>query len=249
MNSDSARATRLKKVFNTFLQGKRKVSTKREAEIFLEGLTSHHSPTACLELILASPDGLSTLHEAVRASSDPQFSCGHVLSLLSYLSQPEAKAICEGQLLQKVVAAIVEPPTAWRVLLPLYTGDGLTDVQAEAFAWLCHEIVTHPKQELAYTAEEIETVLKDYPLTTHTNPKVAEFGHRIQKVFHIKLSPDGPAAEGGVDGPGGRHDNDFADFRDISIYPTTSWSRHFHHSTAVLLRLQTQLRTPGLVST
>ncbi|OAQ98505.1 hypothetical protein LLEC1_01897 [Akanthomyces lecanii] len=220
MNSDSARNARLRKVFNAFIHGNRKVSTRRDAEIFLEALTSHPSSSACLEITLASPVGLPTLHDGVRASSDPSFLRGHVLPLLSYLSQPEAKAICESQLLQKTIAAILEPPTAWRALLLLYTVGGMSHEQAEAFAWLCHEIVTHPKQDLALIVKEIETTLKKHPLTAHTNPKVTEFGYRIQKVLHIKFSPDGSADQNGVDGPGGRHDNDFADFRDISIYPT-----------------------------
>ncbi|KAF1730682.1 NFX1-type zinc finger-containing protein 1 [Beauveria bassiana] len=214
-----ARAARLSNVFHAFLHGKRAVSGIRDAELFLEAAQTISSPSECLEFILSSPSGVFAVHRSVRASATLQFICNHALPFIGYLSQPEAKAICEGAFLRQILVAIVEPPTAWNILLEHYTNGGFADKDIEAFAWLCFEIVQHSGSELAAVTSEIESTLKIHPFNCQTNAKAREFGYQIQKVLQVKSSSSATATED-MDGPGGRHDNDFADFRRIAIFPT-----------------------------
>lgn len=218
MASDAARATRLGKLFDAIVDGKRSVSSTRDAELFFEAAHIQPSPSKCLESIISSPAGLSAVHASVRTNASPQFICNYVLPFIGYLDQPEAKAIREGAFLQKVIAAIVYPPTAWHAILQQYTDGELVDKDTEVFASLCLQIVVHPGAELAAITNEIEMTLKSHPFKNCTNVKAREFGYRIQKILQAKSSSITGIED--MDGPGGRHDNDFADFRKISIFPT-----------------------------
>ncbi|KAM3507032.1 hypothetical protein MY10362_002023 [Beauveria mimosiformis] len=219
MQGEGSRVARLKKAFRDFLSGTRSVAATRDAELFLEALRAQPSSSVCLELILGSSSGLAAVHKSVRASSNLPFICSRVLPFVRFLSQPEAKAICEGTLLVQIINAIVSPPTAWNAILGHYVAGGFGEEEVEIFAWLCSEIVMQPTAESAPIAAEIESTLQNQPFTSHTSSKVRELGYRIQKIFQMRAS-SGTTSSEDLEGPGGRHDNDFADFRQISIYPT-----------------------------
>ncbi|OAA49073.1 cbbX [Beauveria brongniartii RCEF 3172] len=219
MQGDGSRVARLKKAFRDFLNGTRSVAATRDAEVFLEALRSQPSSSVCLELVLGSSSGLAAVHKSVRASSNLSFICSQVLPFVRFLSQPEAKAICEGTLLVQIINAIVSPPTAWNAILGHYVAGGFGEEEVETFAWLCSEIVMQPTAEFASIAAGIELTLQSHSFTSHTSSKVRELGYRIQKIFQMRAS-SGTTSTEDLEGPGGRHDNDFADFRKISIYPT-----------------------------
>lgn len=218
MASDGVRAVRLKKIFNSFLHGKRSVSTPHEAEVFFEAARVQTSPSACLEAILASPCGLAVVKSSVRASANLQFISEHVLPFLQYICQTEAKALCEGTLLYQLMVAALQPPTAWNAIQKHYVAGSFADKDAEAFAGLCFEIVTYPGPDLAGMTRDIENAINTRPFTKSPGSKIRELGYRIQKVLQTRFSSTNLDD---ADGPGGRHDNDFTDFRQISIYPSS----------------------------
>lgn len=218
MASNGQRAVRLKKIFNSFLHGKRLVSTPHEAKVFFEAAEVQVSPSACLEAILASPSGLAVVKSSVRASASLQFISDHVLPFFQYICQTEAKALCEGTFLYQLMVAALQPPTAWNAIQKHYVTGSFTDKGAEAFAGLCFEIVTYPGPELAGMTRDIETFINTCPFTKSPGSKTREFGYRIQKVLQTRSSSTNLDD---ADGPGGRHDNDFTDFRQISIFPSS----------------------------
>lgn len=218
MASDGVRAVRLKKIFNSFVYGKRSVSTPHEAEVFFEAARIQTSPSACLEAILASSSGLAVVKSSVRASASLQFISDHVLPFLQYICQAEAKALCEGTLLYQLMVAALQPPTAWNAIQKHYVAGSFADRDAEAFAELCFEIVTYPGPELAGMARDIENATNTRPFTKSPGSKTRELGYRIQKVLQTRSSSTNV---NDADGPGGRHDNDYTDFRQISIYPSS----------------------------
>lgn len=218
MASDPARAARLRKVFNAFLFGERAVSTTKDAELFLEASQTNVSASLCLEAIISNKAGLSTVKLSVRASSSPQFILNHLLPFVSYLSHPEAKALCDGTFLRQILVTILDPPTAWNSIIGNYLTDGFEDKNLEAFAWLCLETLTCPGPELEAIVTEIKDRVKISAFTNDSSSKVQEYGYRIQKVMDTNAVSG--IMEEDLEGPGGRHDNDFADFRKIAIYPT-----------------------------
>ena len=87
----------------------------------------------------------------------------------------------------------------------------------QCFSWLLHELICLPNQQTAtYRAlgqdNSIQTLLLD-----SSSLEVRTLGHRIKHVLSTFNSPNTEDAEFG---PGGRHNNDFANFREIAILPT-----------------------------
>lgn len=221
---NNEQASRFQKVFDAYLRGDRPVSTTHDSQLFLEAAREQPTPSACVEKIIASPSGLRAVRHSVRASDNPRFISSHVLPFILYLSHPDVKSISEGKLLQQIVTTIVDPPTAWSAILGLYVEHGFVDADnnAETFAWLCLQIFTSAVSELIALAKELTTTLQKRPLLDHACHKVREYGQQIRKILKIQSSIGAATAiASDTETPGGRHDNDFADFRQISVYPTT----------------------------
>ncbi|KAL9947569.1 hypothetical protein ACHAP9_006960 [Verticillium nonalfalfae] len=230
-NIDPARTRRLAKTFKDIVAGHRTVSTATDARLYLEAVRAQPDPSACIETIVASEHGIRGISTSVRTDPSPVFLTAHVVPFLEYLADPGIRAIHEGSLLRQMLLAIVNPPIAWNSLLTLWLDDTLQDGNAEVFAWLSLEIVTLPGQELVSIVESLVAAVEKRSFLHDTNPKVRELGYRIQRALKINSAVEsGPIGEA----PGGRHDNDCANFRDISVYPT---SDEFASSLRPFLRL------------
>ncbi|KAM0323930.1 hypothetical protein ACHAQA_008511 [Verticillium albo-atrum] len=216
--TDSVRAERLAKAFRDILTGRRIVSTATDARLCLEAVRAQSSPSSCLESMTASEHGLRAVSLSVRADPSTAFLTTHVLPFMTYLAHPDMKSIYEGKLLRQMLVAILQPPTAWNSLLNLWLNGTLQGDKAETFAWLSLEVVTFPGQEIVTIVEGLVPAMEERGFLEDPDPKVREFGYKIKKAIDLISSPE-LASTG--ESPGGRHDNDFVDFRQISVFPTT----------------------------
>lgn len=216
-NTGGPRTERLRKLFATFTNGRRSVSSITEAQHFLESAQAQASPSRCLE-DLATAHGLESVRKSVRVSSSPSFLCSYVLPFISYLADSDARAIFEGTLLQQVVATIVEPTTVWRAITRIYLADEFPDKieNTKSFAWLSLLIATHSGAQLT-ASTELSDILDQRPLISVSDSKIKSLGYQIQKALQLRFEG---SDHNDPNGPGGRHDNDFVDFRKISVYPT-----------------------------
>lgn len=104
----ATRPTRLTKVFKETLSGKRKITDLGAAKLFLEPAQNHESPSAYVETILASPNGLAVVSSSVRADLSPSFIQSYTLGFIRFLSDPSVKALADGQFLWQLHMTIVE---------------------------------------------------------------------------------------------------------------------------------------------
>ncbi|KAG5982283.1 hypothetical protein E4U55_002088 [Claviceps digitariae] len=220
-NPAGLRTARLLKTFRDSLEGKLPIKTENEGKLFLEAICVQKSPSICVEKIIASAHGLESIQRGVRVSTSVQFISLHVFPFLKYISHPDVKSLCEGTFLDKILSAVVEPPTVWKSMLHLCQQNDLLIGQSDVttFAWLCLEIVRSPSQDLAAAASDVIALWDHLAFMKHPCHAVREAGYRIQKIIHMKSS--GNCASSDINGPGGRHDNDFADYRQISVLPTS----------------------------
>ena len=218
--SDPLRVTRLKKTFLDFMNGRRNIVSSRDAELFLEAAQCHSTPHQVIETIIHSQHGRDAVRQSVRISSTSAFICRHVLPFLLYFDTPETKAINEGAFLQELVACVIEPPTTWKPMLQLYVDSGFSDndVALRAFAWLCLQVASQSASLPAATVEDVASSIKAKDFIQSSDQKVKELGYQIQKALQVNTSS--LVYTNGNDGPGGRHDNDFEDFRQISVFAT-----------------------------
>jgi hypothetical protein len=145
----------------------------------------------------------------------------HILPFLGYLADPGVKALVDGQLLEQVLLVVANPPTVVNTLIRLFDKRQIPDHSLYPFAWLALELISLPANSgpQVDVANMVKAISDNEQFLKSEDYATRELGYKIQKVVQIRCSSekkgDGPG------GPGGRHDNDFADFRRIAIYPTT----------------------------
>ncbi|KAK0737339.1 P-loop containing nucleoside triphosphate hydrolase protein [Apiosordaria backusii] len=216
---NSARAARLRTLFRETISGTRQVRTPQSAQLFLEAIRIQEHPSSCIETIIGSTAGLDAMRDSVRADLSLRFLIASTLPFLQYLSNPGIKALADGQLLQQVLLVIAHPPTVWNTLVKFFKSHEIPDNSLSGFAWLALELLLLPPTANVDVIDDVRSISESKALLKSEGHVAREYGYMIQKVLRIRGSLDGGAP--GTAGPGGRHDNDLADFRRISIYPTT----------------------------
>ncbi|KAG6919535.1 hypothetical protein DXG01_005125 [Tephrocybe rancida] len=210
-----ARAGKLTKLFDTISQGRQPV-TPENAELFIEAICSQQDRAACLRKIISSKAGLNSLQSALRFHLIPAFFNGPCTDLLVYLQLPELKDIGGGSFLTEILLKIVEPAIFWDPFLQSFKERALEKGGQIGFAWLLHHLVSLPPPQSDEYRVQATIVLKS--LLNASDNDLKAIGRHIQLV--LEASSAGSLPVGGIS-PGGRHDNDFVDFRQIVILPTS----------------------------
>lgn len=216
-SSDDSRVTRLSAFFNKVLYGQRTLSTARDGKLFIEAMCVQADPATCAHKLLSSPSGLSSLQESVRFDTSVTFLNEDAVLLLRYLQSPALKAIDSGSVLAQLLLSMVEPPFFWEALTKSFTGGLLTPNASQAFAWLLLQLVSLPgKASSPYLAIADSSNILDKILKS-PDGETRILGQKIKHALPLDASELYNDAEAK---PGGRHDNDHADHRQISIMPT-----------------------------
>ncbi|KAH7141426.1 P-loop containing nucleoside triphosphate hydrolase protein [Dactylonectria estremocensis] len=216
----AARLSKLTSPFWAFTKD-RQVNNSNDARQFLQAcdaVCQEQTPFKCIEVIISSTNGLKALEAAVRAQLDPAFINLVVAPFLHRLSDPGVATLNNGRFLQQVLMSILVPRSFWTATLDAHRNGSLNDAGLESFAWLSLQIVSSQEPDLEDHKQDVKTFMKTKSLLDSHAHSVRKFAYRIEKMIKIftPLSLATVAAS-----PGGRHDNDFEDFRQISIYPTT----------------------------
>ena len=192
------------------------MTTFPTAKLFLEAICAQNDKTRCIERI-STPPGLAALKTSLRMDISIAFINESVSSLLSYLDEPALKQLCSGHLLRHILQAVVEPPTLWNAVIQAHRDRALRQESLRGFSWLLLELLSLPSEQSSSYQNTARSVTEDRSLIDSTFVQVRVLG---QKIKHALQALTCPGAKGTERGPGGRHDNDFADCRDIAILPT-----------------------------
>ena len=210
---------RKKRLFEAICKSKETLSEYNAIQ-FLEGFCSEGDVVSCISKVITTEAGLSSLQNAMRAKLSLQFFNNQAAAVLAYLQSPDLKIMNEGELLRKVLIKIVDPPFFWDAYRESFLKHELNDQAQLSFAWLLLQLCSLPTDnaERYRTIPEIQTIVD--LLLASTSPAIRTGGQKIKHVLDI-CTPVAATANKFGPGPGGRHDNDFVDFRKISILPTT----------------------------
>ncbi|EHK17219.1 uncharacterized protein TRIVIDRAFT_210598 [Trichoderma virens Gv29-8] len=218
----SGRAAKLEKLFYSFINGDRSVQNSQEAKQFFEAVDivcEHTSTIACVERMLGRKEGLSAVRVAIRSNLSRAFITTTTTAFLKRVLHPSVKTINDGLFLEKLLIEILSPSTFWTTFLGFYQSNELEGESLFAFASLCLEIVCSSSPDIQVLFHDVELLMKTSPLTKSPSEDVRTIGYRIEKVIQLRKGPAMASIKMNYS-PGGRHDNDFADFRQISIFPT-----------------------------
>jgi hypothetical protein len=215
MNVYDIKSRRIR-LFGAIIHGKEAISTHNH-EDFLESIYTSEEAAGCVSKIILSVYGLPALQKAMRLSLTVNFLDNHATRLLEFLSQKELVGIGGGSFLRKIVLAIVEPPVFWDTYTQAFRS-GVLHLTAHApFAWLLLQLTMLPDS----MAEAYIERAKDPAILNILHSSLSQAARKHAQ--RIQLIVDTRQIGSSIDcelGPGGRHDNDFADFRKIVIMPT-----------------------------
>ncbi|KAF8550859.1 hypothetical protein OG21DRAFT_1499504 [Imleria badia] len=192
----SSRVSKLKKRFLDVLSGSVKLDP-RGASLFLQGLCAQDDPASAMQFDLSV-----------------QFMNGLGSTVLEYLLRASDVG---GDALDTLLFHVVEPPIFWGVFVRTFQQGALSEDAQLAFAKVLSRLLTlQDRDTTPYRDVAAQPSVQD-SLITSSKHDIRETGHLIK---HILSSTSSVTVYDVLNGPGGRHDNDFADFCDIAILPT-----------------------------
>ncbi|MCJ1382149.1 hypothetical protein MMC17_005261 [Xylographa soralifera] len=213
--NENPRGDRLGLLFHKVVSGEQTLTSSQSAKRFIEAFCDQSDHVRCVEKIISSPQGLLALQSALRIDISSMFLNTSASALLRYIQAPELALICGGDFLRVIILTIVDPPVFWTALINALKSDRLSDEALQCFSWLLLQLISLPdnKSTTYYgVASDISTQ------KALLGSSVIEIRRNGQKIKHIIETVTNPTPDGS--GAGGRHDNDFADFRKIAILPT-----------------------------
>jgi hypothetical protein len=218
MATDEARTAKLNKLFNNVIYGNSPL-TKGTYALFIEAICAQADPPTCINKINGQAAGLTSVRAAMRFDPTPTFCNGLASKLFRYLASEELRTIRNGTLLKNVLQSIVDPSIFWDAFKDALMSGKLNEEGEFGFAWLLHNLLSLLPLEDA--ADFRSTAADPVTMKRLLDSNSLEVRNLAQNIKHsIAVFEKGGQPEDHETGPGGRHDNDFSDFRQISIIPT-----------------------------
>ncbi|KAL8800714.1 MAG: hypothetical protein Q9182_004986 [Xanthomendoza sp. 2 TL-2023] len=215
--NDPLREARLNKFFHTVNHGERSLKTIQDGNRYIEAVCGQSDPAACIENIIATPVALEALQTSFRFDTSDEFLNGAASDLLNYLQDPGLEGLLGGTMLRRILESITKVPIFWKAMVQCHRRSGLKTPAQLSFAWLLLQLMCFPNPECAPYHRLAQDIKIQDSLLKSSNVKLRSIGFKIKHVLSVSGNPD----VGGLGGcAGGRHDNDFANFRDIAILPT-----------------------------
>lgn len=214
----TARSSRLSKLFLSTIRGNKTIKTSNDAKLFLEAICDQEDHVTCVERLSASPPAMHALRTALRFDISPDFINKDVQCLLAYLNHPGLNQLCNGEYIRQILTVLIDPPTLWQALVQSHDRQQLTQNTQDTYAWLVLQLLIWPGNGPVNVYDIAKALTKSKCFISSPSLNTRTLGYRIQSVLQ-SLNSKLPLSGIGT-GPGGRHDNDFADFRKIAIYPT-----------------------------
>ncbi|KAF8417347.1 P-loop containing nucleoside triphosphate hydrolase protein [Tirmania nivea] len=208
---------RIQKSFLATLSGNGSVTGSAEAKLFLKGLCLQPNPVACIEKIRSSPRGLDILQSALFVDVTPDFINGYAAQFLIYIQDEKLRYITGGRFLDEVALAVVDPPLFWHALTALVMTGCAPNKTLRGFAGLllrCIELPTSNRVDRYRKLARNENLQRMF--ADSEDAAVRDLGGRIDHILGTIINPDIVERVAGT-GPGGRHDNDFENFREVRV--------------------------------
>ncbi|OQE43716.1 hypothetical protein PENCOP_c003G04699 [Penicillium coprophilum] len=243
------RSGRLSKYFGTVVNGKQEIQNQNDFKRFIEAILDQNGPGIVVQRVISSQNALSAFRNGLRFNLTPVFINGYTAKLIQYLNHREIKLLCNGQFLEQLLLIILEPRTLWGAFLEAFRTRKLEDHAIQALCWLMTELLSLPSSCGVDIRADTQAVLDDGSLFSSSSIDIRNFGHKIKHCLEMKSSAT--TLQNSEITAGGRHDNDFADFRLTAIFPTTDemgcMEKPFYRRAEDIVQLPSDQRIAGHV--
>lgn len=208
-------------LFQRALQGKFTVSTPQDAEAFLSTtLNQRDNPIGVIEEILASRRGLRCLHDAFNIDDTPEYVDAVLQPVMSWLQYPALQSASNGFYLRRTLQALVNPPGSkfWKGYHSHVKYELVNERSTQCFAWLLLQVLTNTRNVRPYDLIIAKDPLVQRVLADSSYGDTCHLSQRIQRVYALHQTAN---SRRGRDVFQPQHNNDFRNFKDIGIFPTT----------------------------
>lgn len=134
------------------------------------------------------------------------------------MNRPEVKLLCNGLFLEQLLLIVLEPRTLWNSFVEAFCAQKLDDDAIQALCWLTTELMSLPTSSAVDIRADAQAILDTGLLSSSPLVHLRNQGHKIKYLLDMKSSATALVASDIK--AGGRHDNDFPDFRLTAILPT-----------------------------
>jgi hypothetical protein len=215
---DNPKAAKLNKLFKAVIHDRQALNAQNNS-LFLEAIYTSSDPAGCVHDIIASPKGLTSLQQSLRRDMSLPFLNNTAANVVQAIAAPEVSSIASGAYVQSIVLSLVQPPIFWDALLRAFQAGQLGPKAQKAFAWLLLQLMTLPLDK----AGEYVPLAQDPSITGALAASPDADVRAIVSKISFCVKNLGTSSHSDLqNGPGGRHDNDHADFREIAILPTAA---------------------------
>lgn len=174
-------------------------------------------PANVVHKLNSSKEGLHAIQTVMRMDLSSTFMNGPATKILTYFQPPGLNNLGGGRYLQQIVSKIAYPPIFWDEFVLAFKRGNLQESATLCFAWLLLQLVSLPGDEAAPYRLVAQDTAVIGSLAASQNDDIRTFAHKIKHIVSVHTTG---VPHAGDYGPGGRHDNDFEDFRSIAILPT-----------------------------
>lgn len=216
LNQASERDARLSKLLQAYLKDDKSPKSARDGKLLLEAIISQDDRASCAERLVASKNALDALKLALRFQLTIDFFNTTLKDFLIFLQDPSVGLTCAGEVLKQLLTVVVCPETVWSALIAAHSSRQLNSEAELGLAWLLLQLVSWVEDPPI----NVESVARDLTQSKFfidaDDRDLRTTGYRIAHVLDAKktvIAQDEP-------GPGGRHDNDYANFRKVAKFPT-----------------------------
>lgn len=213
------RSKQLDRFFYNIVEGTWQLNNLQDGQRFIEAICNRSDKSDCIERLAASQDGRSALHKSMTFDTSSSFINKWASQLLEFLSDSTMKKVCNGELVNQVIWAVVEPPMFWKAILRHATDYSLDTTAVGGFAWLLLQLITLPLAQSDPFRKIACSLLTD-AFIEKSPSSISKSLFQKAKCLVSQMSSTTEGTTLAEHGPGGRHDNDFVSYHDINILPT-----------------------------
>lgn len=221
MDVNAQRQTRF---LEAVLNGKRDVRNLNDAKLFVTAICDEEDRLQCMAKLCSKENGSTAARQALLTDLSSNALNGHAAQFILYFATEDLRQVAGGRILCEILSAILKPALLWEAYKTAAVSHELTGDGIHAFATLVLELLflLPPSSDFASHLDLKTTaqgLIDSQQLQRCESADVRRLAYEIDEAVRSSTLPHN-ASSSATSQPGGRHDNDFADFRKISIFPT-----------------------------
>lgn len=215
---------RRKRFLSMVLEGERGIRNINDAKLFVAAVCDETDHVQCMANLCSKAHGLTAARQSLFMSLTNDSLDDEVASFLRYFATEGPRQFAGGQMLRDLLVAILKPDVLWNAYKTAALRHALNENGIQAFASLIAELLIllpstsefSSRLELKSTAQAlIDTQQLQRSQSADTRRLAYHLSDAVHSSCFTAEAPGTAAAKAG-----GRHDNDFVDFRQIAIFPT-----------------------------